>query len=51
MSKMNFNGKKETAGKNECQNNEEATNLHRHGLNEILVDPEVTIKTFFPQNV
>lgn len=30
MSKMNFNGKKETAEKNECQNNEEATNLRRN---------------------
>ena len=33
MSKMNFNGKKETAGKNECQNNEEATNLQQEQEN------------------
>ena len=33
MSKMNFNGKKETAEKNECQNNEEATNLQQEQEN------------------
>ena len=30
---MNFNGKKETAEKNECQNNEEATNLQQEQEN------------------
>ena len=33
MSKMNFNGKKETAEKNECQNIEEATNLQQEQEN------------------
>ena len=33
MSKMNFNGKKETAEKNECKNNEEATNLQQEQEN------------------
>lgn len=33
MSKMNFNGKKETAEKNECPNNEEATNLQQEQEN------------------